>query len=117
MCTKQCAKCLKTKPFSDFYKQTDRKNGASYCKECFNKYCAKRWTDKKKKFLSELGGCCLKCGYNKHYSALHFHHTDPTVKEYSWNKLRLKSEAAIRKELSTCIILCANCHAEEHWMD
>ena len=55
------------------------------------------------------------CEYNKCIEALHFHHLDPTQKEfgisktgqtYVWEKLK--------QELDKCICLCANCHAEVH---
>ena len=62
-----------------------------------------------------LKGCC-KCGYNKHQSALHLNHIDPTTKYKSgsakaydagWSKDRIK------EELVKCEVLCANCHAIE----
>jgi hypothetical protein len=62
-----------------------------------------------------LGGECSKCGYNKNYAALQFHHLDPSEKEFNWGKLRLRSWNSILKELSKCQLLCANCHVETHW--
>ncbi len=68
------------------------------------------------------GGQCKKCGYKKCLRALHFHHIDPSTKEYAifegrpgqkkvrnWEKLKL--------EIDKCILLCANCHMELHDMD
>ena len=38
MKTKICSKCKKEKPFSEFYRQNDRKSGyRSACKECCDK--------------------------------------------------------------------------------
>ena len=57
------------------------------------------------------------CGYNKCVASLDFHHEDPTKKEYgissngstiSWEKLKI--------ELDKCILLCANCHRELHYL-
>lgn len=111
---KTCTKCQQTKPTTDFYAQTDRKNGASYCKSCFNSYCQERWTKRKLKAISYLGGCCRDCGYSSHHAALQFHHIDPTTKEFMWNKMRLLSWAKTVAELDKCELLCANCHAIRH---
>lgn len=112
---KTCTKCGILKPLEDYYGQSDRKNGASSCKSCFNRMCVERWVNVKKKAIKYKGGSCVSCGYCKHYSALHFHHTDPLTKEFNWNKLRVKAWSKITKELDKCLLLCANCHAEEHW--
>lgn len=61
----------------------------------------------------EAGGCCSKCGYNRCSAALEFHHPDPTVKE---SKI-IGTTASLtkqREEASKCVLLCANCHREEH---
>lgn len=68
----------------------------------------------KAKLVSSMGGKCQKCGYSKCIHALQFHHTNPSEKKFkisgkSWSFKRLSSEA--RK----CILLCSNCHAEEHY--
>lgn len=59
------------------------------------------------------GGKCEICGYNKSAKAMHFHHPDPTLKDfnishgsYSWAK--------IKAEVEKCQLLCMNCHAEIH---
>jgi len=73
-----------------------------------------RWIKIKKKAIDYKGGSCVKCGYNKYYGALEFHHLDPSQKDVVWTKLRLRSWDKITKELDKCILLCANCHREEH---
>ena len=73
-----------------------------------------RWIGIKKKAIEYKGGCCQRCGYNTYYGAIQFHHRDPTKKEVSWTKLRLRSWEKITFELDKCDILCANCHAEVH---
>jgi len=111
---KTCTTCHKEKPLSDFYKQADRKKGASSCKSCFNRYCVDRWIQKKKDAINYKGGKCNRCGYDDHYAALQFHHMDPTTKDVMWNKLRLRSWDKIVVELDKCDLLCANCHSIEH---
>ena len=68
----------------------------------------------KQKCASLFGSVCSKCGYSKSMSALEFHHLDPTVKDFALGHKRGLSEEALRKEIGKCILLCANCHREEH---
>ena len=56
----------------------------------------------------------MDCGYSGNPAAFDFHHTDPTTKDYDWNRLRLKSWEAIIGELAKCVLLCANCHRIRH---
>ena len=61
----------------------------------------------------EAGNCCSRCGYDKCFAALEFHHTDPTVKEGGI----IGSTASLdkqRAEAEKCILVCANCHRELH---
>jgi 5-methylcytosine-specific restriction endonuclease McrA len=68
----------------------------------------------KAKAVEHKGGECTRCGYSKSLTALQFHHTDPSTKEFrvgsgntvAWDKLVV--------ELEKCELLCANCHAEVH---
>ncbi len=68
----------------------------------------------KKILVDELGGKCSVCGYDKHIEVLQFHHKDPSMKKFglgsSWNQ----SLKTLREESKKCIVLCANCHIEEH---
>ena len=61
-----------------------------------------------------LGGKCQRCGYDKCIAALSFHHKDPQLKEYNFGDSTMSIET-YKKELDKCILLCANCHMEEHW--
>ncbi len=112
--SKTCYSCKQHLPITDFYGQSDRKNGASICKKCFNKYCIDRWKARKREFVDFKGGCCSACGYNKSLNALEFHHLVPEDKEFNWTKMRLRSRKSILEELDKCILLCSNCHRELH---
>lgn len=70
--------------------------------------------EKRKRALDLLGGKCLKCSYNKYEGSLDFHHLEPTKKDPNFAGLRSWSWDKIVKEIKNCIILCANCHREEH---
>lgn len=58
---------------------------------------------------------CIRCGEND-FVALDAHHIDPKGKEHNLNHLRKMSYSieTIEKELSKCVILCANCHRKFH---
>jgi hypothetical protein len=117
MKTKKCAKCNEYKKITEFYIQNDRKNGASFCKFCFNAYCIQRWINKKIEAINYMGNKCIDCSISypaTHYSVFEFHHLDPNVKDYDWSKLRLRSQSIIKKELDKCVMLCANCHRIRH---
>jgi len=68
----------------------------------------------KLEMIDYKGGCCQKCGYDRHYSALTFHHIDPSKKKYEWKQLKHMTIQDIKNELDKCILLCNNCHCEEH---
>jgi len=64
-----------------------------------------------------MGGCCQSCGYNKNLGALEFHHINPNNKitQLDVRVLTNRKWSFITEEASKCKLLCANCHAEEHY--
>ena len=70
----------------------------------------------KQKLVELKGGGCSKCGYNKCIYALDFHHINPETKSFplSQRELGNHSEEKIYQEAEKCVLLCANCHREEH---
>lgn len=73
----------------------------------------------KSKILSDaklsLGGKCCVCDYDRHFSALDFHHV------LSDDKIGCPSEViknlgkkAFLEEVEKCILVCSNCHREIH---
>ena len=84
------------------------------CKNCFNDSQKKKWKDNKAKAVELKGGKCSCCGYETYIGALEFHHTDPNVKEDNWNKKWTLAWRKIEEAIKDTILLCANCHREEH---
>lgn len=75
-----------------------------------------RWA-KRLRAYNDLGGKCNKCGETDIFK-LHFHHIDPTQKEFQLSKITAHIPwAIIKHELDKCILLCANCHASLHAED
>lgn len=75
-------------------------------------------TQRRKKLhaVEAFGGKCQVCGYNKCPNALEFHHISGKAESPSYVIMRWSWEKA-KKELEKCILLCANCHREAHYMD
>lgn len=75
----------------------------------------------KHKLIEYKGGKCERCGYNKCEGALQFHHIDPTLKEFTLSHINLNdTNFAFEKvinEIDKCELLCANCHAEQHYLE
>ena len=72
----------------------------------------------RKQLLIDLkGGKCEKCGYDRCLGALSFHHLDPEEKRLSLDVRTIRGTAIEKliEEVKKCRLLCANCHAEEHW--
>jgi hypothetical protein len=73
----------------------------------------------KLEFMALKGGKCTLCGYSKNHAALEFHHLDPATKEMQLDQRTLANRCReeIIKEMTKCILVCANCHAEIHHPD
>ena len=146
---KICTMCKEEKEVSEFYWIKKKDRPTSRCKKCTNKITAKNqhkykeyyknywethkeensiknqkyYNEKRKNWIKYISTIidikCKKCGYDKYFDALDFHHPDPSMKEYELNplmKLQLTEERKnkILKELEKGFFLCANCHREEH---
>ena len=76
-----------------------------------------RGMHRKRALVARCGGRCTRCGYDRNLAALGWHHRVPALKgfELDLRSLSNRSEAAIEVEIAKCILLCANCHAEEHF--
>ena len=66
------------------------------------------------KCLEYKGNECSSCGYNANVKALCFHHLDDKEKEFNISGSHCISWERIKAELDKCVLLCSNCHIEEH---
>jgi hypothetical protein len=64
-----------------------------------------------KKFKILVG--CFHCGYKSCDEALHFHHFN-TKDKIGATKMKTVRTSRLIEELKKCVLLCGNCHAEEH---
>lgn len=60
------------------------------------------------------GGKCERCGYSRCHEALDFHHLDADGKDFGVSAGIYRKWEVVRAELDKCVMLCANCHREEH---
>ena len=107
-----CGGCQKTRPHDDFTESNRKRKG--WCRECNLDYGLRRSMALKKKAVALLGGRCVDCGFDRHWAALAFHHTDPNTKDMDWSDMRKHLWTEIVGELGKCLLLCACCHAIRH---
>ena len=76
----------------------------------------------RKQYLVDLlGGKCEKCGYDKSYAALDFHHKERASKVFNiGNAIKEMDDYSfktlvVREVVDKCQLLCSNCHRETHW--
>ena len=83
-------------------------------KELLNASSVQRHRENRQWAVDQAGGCCSHCGYNKYLGALDFHHINPKEKDLNYNALFGRTRENIKEEIDKCILLCSNCHREEH---
>jgi hypothetical protein len=109
-----CPRCQQHVPLADFYRRRDGRDPTPYCKVCTNRQAVERQQRLKKQAVEYKGGCCAVCGYDRYVGSLEFHHEDDAVKEFNLSHAQCTSFEKIKTELDKCVLLCANCHREEH---
>lgn len=116
---KICSKCGRELPLSEFHKNGfDRKGNQryrGYCKECANALERQRYL-KKKEYINSKKIECAKCKDTRTY-VLDFHHKEKEDKDFTIGAVRKGSLSLIQKEIDKCVVLCANCHREFHFLE
>lgn len=104
----------KVKEWHKNYYEKNKDNLAVFYKKQYEGYKAAWIEIIKSKGMNR----CSRCGYDKCFAVLQFHHINQQEKEYKIGNMfaSLPSEKKI-KELDKCICLCANCHGEEHHLN
>lgn len=103
----QCILCKR-----EYYYNRSKGHMKNKCNSCITNGCK---FNIKQKMLEYKGKVCQKCGYDKCPRSLCFHHVDPKTKSFTLATGRTRSWDKIYKELDKCILLCLNCHGEEHF--
>lgn len=133
--TKKCSKCKRELSLDNFrWKNKSKGIRHSQCRDCQKESDKKFYLENESRrvtvrgiadsqkqrnilIVDELKKCgCCKCGEVRSY-VLDFHHVDPTTKDDSVSHLlKTASVEHLLEELSKCIVLCANCHREWHYL-
>jgi hypothetical protein len=88
-------------------------SGFYRCMRCRAENVAEWRRRTKRRLVSEAGGGCAVCGYDRYLGALHFHHLDPSTKTFALSRRGVtRSIDHLRREAAKCVLLCSNCHAE-----
>jgi protein-arginine kinase activator protein McsA len=132
---KKCTKCLELKELSEFSVRNKSKNTFhSVCKQCVKerdkvaysnnllnrkekiRLNAKLNYDKTTSFIQRVKkfAKCSKCGDSRHY-VLDFHHLIDKKKNIC--NMKFHSIKSVKTEMRKCVILCSNCHREEHYFN
>lgn len=98
-----------------------------FCFNCVPEGLERKERDKiRKKLVIDLANKqklqmkCCRCGYDKCPQALEWHHQND---DKAFNPSDLLREGSItkyelyQKEIQKCILLCSNCHREEHYSE
>jgi transposase len=87
--------------------------GSYRCLRCRAERVAARRRVVKEALISEAGGRCAICGYDRYAGALQFHHLNPGEKAFALSNSGIsRSIARAREEARKCVLLCSRCHAE-----
>ena len=135
MIFKICYKCNQKKDetlFKKDYRKHCKTKYSNQCLECCTKVY-KIWRTKNKDYYNQKfrerrlarkqraielkGGKCTKCQLVVHPAAFDFHHLDPTQKDFDIGLMMSHSDEHIFQELEKCVLLCANCHRTEHFIN
>lgn len=127
---KICSSCNDPKELKQFPFDKNRNRYLSVCKLCmslktesYRQTHQDKWKESNKNHTEKLSklintwksrGCC-KCNDNRIY-VIDAHHLDPSIKEFSIGTVK-RGIKITQIELSKCIPLCRNCHAEFHYLE
>lgn len=111
-----CSSCNIALNEKTAYPRKDNRYGFyPQCKKCMSNNTKLKRKKSKEKAIEYKGGYCNRCGYNKNIATLDFHHLDPNVKDKNLANILVNTDKnKIYNEIDKCVLLCSNCHREEH---
>lgn len=119
MQTKKCTKCGRILPIIEFnWSNKAKGTRRSECKYCHSDYMKQKYQEKKNLVQEIKSSCaCAKCGETRGY-VLDFHHINPSEKNETIARLTSNTSNInkVYDEIKKCIVLCANCHREFHYL-
>lgn len=133
---KICSKCKRELPFDSFrWKNKSENKKHSQCKDCekqadkeyYLKNGERRQAVRDRANIQKINNSklveeikskgCIKCGENRIH-VLDLHHLDPNGKINDIaHMIKSSSTESLITELEKCIVLCANCHRDFHFLE
>lgn len=133
---KTCSNCKAEKELDDFsFKNKSKGTRQSECKICKRKLdkilydtganrkqsirrSANKLRDQARDYVNQFkkDNPCSKCGETRFY-VLDFHHLSDKKYNVSCAIFRAISLDTLKKEIEKCVLLCANCHRELHYLE
>lgn len=131
---KYCKKCDTYKDVNEFHKNKDKPDGLqNSCKICMKEASRAsydknkdKWKDTRSErrqriynenraFIEDYKNKhpCYICGESENI-CLDFHHTDMSEKDNNVSEMLGHSRKTLEKEVSKCVVVCANCHRKIH---
>ena len=125
---KKCARCEKTKPYTEFQKRSATKTGCTSmcraCKQTYDRaYYAKNPRRRRRIKLNRraVRNAAHKfvCEYLRTHPCVDCGENDPVVLEFDHvigqktgtiSRLKNNSVTAVQTEIKKCVVRCANCH-------
>jgi hypothetical protein len=108
----------RTEEYYEYHRSHSEKYRLKHSKEAvertklYQKKCFQQWMNLI--IIPQGLNKCSKCGYDKCFHAIDFHHRDPKEKKFNiGSMLRTKITPENLEELAKCDPLCANCHREK----
>ena len=118
--TKICTKCKQELPIDQFnWRDKAKGTRRSECKTCHNNYMKQKYKEKQVIVQELKAQCsCAKCGDKRGY-VLDYHHIDPNDKEDGVARMISNNYTLdkVYNEIEKCVVLCANCHREFHYLE
>ena len=112
---KICSTCKHEKPLTEFFSNGYTPKGTKKIKpKC--KTCEVKANHETMKgiFKSIVELKCVVCGYDRCWSAIEFHHLDPSEKDFGIRDRQIRNRDKLRAEIAKCAVLCSICHKEHH---
>ena len=120
---KECIKCHRILPLSEFQQSYKTNNTCKQCKAEYKRQYRsikenrqKEWRTESLRlsnFIKSLKTPCIVCGESTP-CCVDFHHLDPSTKEFNITLKRSRAKEKILKEVAKCVCLCSNCHRKYH---
>jgi len=113
---KTCTHCKETKPYSEYHKNKNLKDGHdTLCRECRLTKAAVRRAINSGIITAAKYKPCHCCGKILNPKEIDMHHIDPATKNFDVAQGKNHATERLIKEIEKCVPVCRPCHREIHY--